>query len=193
MTIEELWQLFPIILKEHTPQYKDWYLEENENITSVVGKSNFIRINHIGSTAVEGLLAKPIVDILLEVLDSCDIEDLKNKLQNDGWILMTEKYSPELKLSFNKGYTPDGFAEKVFHLHVRYFGDWGELYFRDYLNKYPQIANEYAQLKLTLKEKFEHDRDAYTDAKTVFVDKYTQIARKEFENKYKPVLNKKTF
>ena len=47
------------------------------------------------------------------------------------------------RISFNKGYTEDGFAEKVFHLHLRYRGDNGELYFRDFLIEHPDVAKEY--------------------------------------------------
>jgi len=64
-------------------------------------------------------------------------------------------------LDFNKGYTPKGFAQKVCHLHIKHPGDWGELYFRDYLQKHPDVAGEYGALKLALKEQFEYDRDAY--------------------------------
>ncbi|MBU5584683.1 GrpB family protein, partial [Enterococcus sp. S181_ASV_20] len=61
-------------------------------------------------------------------------------------------------------------------LHVRAIGDWDEFYFRDYLRKYPEVARQYEELKLTLKEKFEHNRDAYTDAKSDFVQKYSKKA-----------------
>ena len=63
------------------------------------------------------------------------------------------------------GYTDNGFAEKVYHLHLRLEGDHDELYFRDYLIEYPQAAKEYEQLKLSLWKQFEHDRDGYTAAK----------------------------
>ena len=66
---------------------------------------------------------------------------------------------------FNKGYTDKGFAEKVFHLHLRYFGDNDELYFRDYMNSYPIFAHKYEILKCSLWKKYQHNRDAYTEAK----------------------------
>lgn len=184
MSLEELWELFPIILKEHNPAYKEWYLSEKGRIVNAIGENNIKRINHIGSSAIEGLIAKPTVDILLEINCNCDIEQIKYKLSNAGWILMSYENKPELKMSFNKGYTPNGFAEKVFHLHVRFNGDWNELYFRDYLLIHKEVAEEYGKLKQELKEQYKHNRDGYTTAKTEFIMKYTKIAREEFGNRY---------
>jgi len=186
MTLEELWELFPIILREHNPQYKEWYLKEKENIIESIGVNTIERISHIGSSAVEGLIAKPTVDILLEVGFNIDIDNLKLSLENAGWGLMAFENKPDLKMSFNKGYTPDGFAEKVFHLHVRFLKDWDELYFRDYLITHKDVAKKYAELKLKLKKQYEHDRDGYTDAKTEFIKRWTREARKEFPNRYLP-------
>lgn len=183
MTLEELWELFPIILKEHRAEYADWYEEEQQNLTKLLAEFEIQRINHIGSTSVEGLIAKPIVDILLELPEGYDLEKVTALLQKAGWILMI-KDKEKQTLDLNKGYTPAGFAEKVYHLHVRALGDWDELYFRDYLQKYPEAARQYEELKLSLKEKYEHNRDAYTDAKTEFVQKYSQKAREEFGTRY---------
>lgn len=188
MSVEELWELFPIILKEHNPYYKEWYLVEKDEIVNAIGENNIKRINHIGSSAIEGLIAKPTVDILLEIDCNSDIEQIKYKLSNAGWTLMSFESKADLKMSFNKGYTQNGFAEKVFHLHVRFLGDWNELYFRDYLLIHKKIAEEYGKLKQELKEKYMHDRDGYTDAKTEFILKYTKIARKEFGDRYLPGL-----
>ncbi|MGG3519616.1 GrpB family protein [Bacillus pseudomycoides] len=65
-------------------------------------------------------------------------------------------------------------------------GDWNELYFRDFLRLHKDVAKEYSNLKMSLIDKYEHDRDGYTEAKTEFVNKYTKIAKTEFENKYIP-------
>lgn len=183
MTLEELWELFPIILKEHRAEYADWYEEEQQNLTRLLAEFEIQRINHIGSTSVEGLIAKPIVDILLELPEGYDLEKVTALLEKAGWILMI-KDKEKQTLDLNKGYTPAGFAEKVYHLHVRALGDWDELYFRDYLQKYPEAARQYEELKLSLKEKYEHNRDAYTDAKTEFVQKYSQKGREEFGTRY---------
>ena len=184
MSIEELWELFPIILKEHNPQYKDWYKIEKQSIMRTINAENIVRINHIGSSAVGGLLAKPTVDILLEIDDGYSAKQVIADLKAAGWELMQQKKDP-MELSFNKGYTPDGFAEKVYHLHVRYFGNWDELYFRDYLITHPNVAAQYGKLKQDLLKKYKNNRDGYTDAKSDFVLKYSRIAKQEFQNKYK--------
>lgn len=186
MSLEELWALFPIILSEHNPKYKEWYEAEKFSILNSIDAENSIRISHIGSSAVEGLIGKPTVDILLEIDGCCTVTRLIEDLRETGWGLMSQESSPIAKLAFNKGYTPDGFAEKVYHLHVRYFGDWNELYFRDYLISHPDVAAEYGKLKMRLLKDFAHNRDGYTEAKSGFILKYSDAARREFRDRYKP-------
>ena len=112
MTLEELWQLFPVVLKEYSPDYVLWYEEERKNIEKRIGKENIFRIRHIGSTSVPGLLCKPTVDILLELVPEAEQEKIIASLKEE-WILMSESESPK-KFVFNKGYTPAGFAERSF-------------------------------------------------------------------------------
>ena len=83
----------------------------------------------------------------------------------------------ESKISFNKGYTINGFAERVFHLHLRYYGDHDELYFLAYLKAHPDVAKEYEALKLRLWKTFAHDRDRYTAEKSEFVLHYTRLGK----------------
>ena len=170
MTLEELWELFPIMLTEHKDCWDDYYIDELTELQKVLPKD--VRINHIGSTAIKDIWAKPIVDILVEVGNN--LTDVSKILQENGWIKMSES---EKRISLNKGYTENGFAEKVYHLHLRYLGDNDEIYFRDYLNTHPEIAKKYENLKLGLWKKFEHDRDGYTEAKSEFVIKYTTLAK----------------
>lgn len=89
-----------------------------------------------------------------------------------------------LRLGFNKGYTPEGFAERVFHLHVRRSGDPDELYFRDYLVEHSDVCEAYADLKRELAQCYEHDRDAYTEGKTTFVRETTARARELYGPRY---------
>ena len=181
MTLEELWELFPIFLTEHKEIWDKWYAEEQKRLADILLPEN-IKISHIGSTAINGIWAKPIIDILAEISASLSMEKVKELLTQNGYICMSEQQG---RISFNRGYTSEGFAEKVFHLHLRYEGDNDELYFRDYLNDNPILAKQYEELKLSLWKKFEHDRDGYTLAKTSFVAEQTDKAKKYYgQNKY---------
>lgn len=172
MTLEELWQLFPIFLTPHQDVWKDWYQEEADILKTMLPPS--AKLHHIGSTAIPGIWAKPIIDILVEVPGEGDLERVRETLVGNGYRCMSES---SRRVSLNKGYTQDGFAQKVFHIHVRCQGDHDELYFRDYLIEHPEVAREYETLKLGLWKRFEHNRDGYTQAKTDFVQRYTQKAK----------------
>ena len=180
MTLEELWELFPVILTEHKEIWTSWYDEEQRRLVSILPPEN-IRISHIGSTAIRNIWAKPIIDILVELPVSLSMEGVKKIFVENGYICMSEQAN---RKSFNRGYTSEGFAEKVFHLHLRYWGDNDELYFRDYLNENPLLAKQYEALKLSLMTKFEHDRDGYTFAKTGFIAEQTEKAKRYYENRY---------
>ena len=176
LSLEELWKLFPIRLTSHQSCWKDWYLEEKNYLTSILPSKEIVSIHHIGSTAIPTIWAKPIIDILVELTKDTNMEAIKECLEQKGYICMSQT---ENRMSSNKGYTEEGFAKKVFHIHLRYHGDHDEVYFRDYLLENPSVAKEYESLKLGLWERFEYNRDGYTDAKTEFVDKYTKYAKKK--------------
>ena len=181
MTLEELWQLFPIFLREHQLEWKDWYEEERLRLLSFLPEYQIVRLSHIGSTSVETIWAKPIVDIMLEIPKETDMAVTRDLLLQNGYLLMSESQG---RMSFNKGYTPSGFAKRVFHLHLCYEGDHDELYFRDYLQEHPAVAKNYEQLKLSLWKQYEHNRDAYTDSKTDFIKKYTKEAKKLYGRRH---------
>jgi GrpB-like predicted nucleotidyltransferase (UPF0157 family) len=186
MTNKELWQLFPNVLKNHNPAWKHWYTQERDQLVHLIGEEYIERISHIGSTAVEGLIAKPTVDILVEVARKYDTGSLIHTLEQSGYIYSRQPENPPPHMMFLKGYTEQGFAEQVFHIHVRYAGDWDELYFRDFLCAHPDIAAQYGELKTNLKEKYEYDHDRYTEEKTDFVKRVTLLAKEEMGSKYDP-------
>ena len=178
MSLEELWQLFPIVLTEHQAEWKEWYLAEEALLKKLFPTA---KISHIGSTAVPEIWAKPIVDILLEFSNESQLAEGRVRLEQSGYICMSQTQN---RSSFNKGYTEQGFAPRVFHLHLRLFGDHDELYFRDYLIRFPQAAKEYEALKLSLWKQYPHHRDAYTAAKGEFVKIYTEKAKALFRGRY---------
>ena len=181
MSLEELWELFPIFLVAHDDKWNIFYDEIEYFLKNILSECPVERISHIGSTAISGIWAKDIVDVLIEISKDSDIQNTAKLIEKNGFIRMSAE---EDRISFNRGYTKDGFADKVFHVHIRYAGDNDELYFRDYLNKHIKIAKEYEAMKLQLWKRYEHDRDAYTNAKTEFIRKWTSEAKRVYAGRY---------
>ncbi len=174
MTLEELWELFPIVLTLHNPHWAIWAKEEMRLLADLLSSYNPI-INHIGSTAIEGIKAKPIIDILVELSTVIEWITIKDIMEANGYICMSESDS---RISFNKGYTPSGYADRVFHIHFHRAGDNDEILFRDYLIAHPEVAKEYEKLKQSLLPKYKNDRDGYTETKTAFVRTIVGLAKK---------------
>ena len=184
-------KILPVILKEYSPEYKEWYEIEKQNIICAVGEANIARINHFGSSAIEGLVGKPVIDISLEVDGSCDIPKLIENLEKIGWQYMhQEDPTKPMRIFLIKGYSPDGYGEKLFHMHIRYLGNWHDFYLKEYLIAHPDIAAEYGKLKQNILENFENNisilEGGYGQAKDAFLEKHTNAAMLEFKDKYKP-------
>lgn len=173
MTLEELWQLFPIILAPHNPDWKLWARIEMRQLEVLFEKESPL-IHHIGSTAIPGIKAKPIIDILIEFPPCIEWCKVRKEMESNGYSCMSET---DTRISFNKGYTPDGYAEKVYHIHCHWIGDRDEVNFRDYLISHPVMAKEYESLKLSLAPRFKNDRDRYTAAKTAFIKRIVTLAK----------------
>ena len=178
MTTDELGQLFPIIIVEYNPAWPKLASIESRNIIKTVGKDNVSRIEHIGSTAVPGLCAKPTIDFLLEILDITNCDLLIKQLQKIGYQFIQKPENPPPYMMFAKGYSESGITGQTFHIHVRYPGDWDEIVFRDYLLNNPTVTADYAILKRKHAAEFKNDREKYTDSKSTFIKTTTLIARK---------------
>ena len=181
LTLEELWQLFPIFLVEHNPAWRRRYEAMAGELVGLLAGFKVARISHIGSTAVDGIMAQDIVDILVELPRNASMEAAAGVLGRAGFIVMSAEGE---RISLNRGYMPDGFADEVFHVHLRYVGDNDGLYFRDYLREHPEVAREYEALKLGLWKRYEHNRDAYTEAKGDFIRAVTAEAKRAFAGRY---------
>lgn len=186
MSKEELGKLFPIIITQYDQLWPELYLHEKSVIEKAVSMSNIVRISHFGSTSVPGMSAKPTIDILLELCDNADTKELIHQFKTIGYKYSPQRDNPSPHMMFMKGYGTNGFEVQAYHVHVRYSGDWDELYFRDFLIINSEIAKEYGNLKIKLKEEFEFDREAYTLGKTEFIKRVTEKARTELRGKYTP-------
>lgn len=175
MTLEELWELFPIVLAPHNPLWSIWAKEEIQYLSRILAVYEPI-ITHIGSTAIPDIQAKPIIDLLVEVSPEIEWQDIKAIMERWGYICMSQSAS---RVSFNKGYTLSGYAEKVFHIHYHRLGDCDEIIFRDFLISHPDYAKAYENLKKSLLPIFINDRDGYTNAKSQFVQMILRLSKGE--------------
>ena len=98
MTLEELWQLFPIVLTSYQPQWKDWAKVEIEELSAILSEYAPV-IDHIGSTAIPNIQAKSIIDILVEIAPGADWQHVRAKMEDAGYICMS---SSDNRMSFNK-------------------------------------------------------------------------------------------
>ena len=142
------------------------YEEAAKDIREAIGE-HIVAVEHSGSTAVPGLGAKPIIDILIGVRKLSDAGACIEPLEALGYHYVPE-YEAEIpdRRYFRRG------RPRTHHVHmVEVGGDFwvNQLLFRDYMRANPEVAREYYALKKRLAEEHREDRDAYTDAKTDFV------------------------
>ncbi len=179
MTAKELGKLFPIIIQEPDKNWKNYFETEKELIQRQFEKLEIENIEHIGSTAIPDIKSKPTIDILIEISHDLGEEKIIRNFITIGYEYTKQPDNPPPHMMFVKGYSKKGFKGQAFHVHVRFKGDWDELYFRNYLRKNEGVKKEYEKLKLDLATKFINDRDAYTKAKTDFIENINKLAREE--------------
>jgi len=182
LTTEKLGQLFPIIIQDYTHKWIDLYQMEKRLITDSFMQSEIVSIDHIGSTAIPGLKAKPTIDILLQASELIDTQKLEDIFKSLDYQLTKQPDNPPSHMTFVKGYTDQGFKVQAYHVHIRYKGDWDEIKFRDYLINHEDISKEYETIKLELADRYKNDREAYTDSKTDFIKKINKLTRKQSTN-----------
>jgi GrpB-like predicted nucleotidyltransferase (UPF0157 family) len=155
----------PISVVPSDAAWPDLFRHQAACLRSALG-SVAIRIDHIGSTAVPGLAAKPIIDVQVSVESLEPLNAFRMPLESLGYV-----YRPE-NLERTKRYFREPPGTRRTHIHVRQHGSWNEqfaLLFRDYLRADQAVADRYAELKLALARRYSHDRQAYVDAKQPFI------------------------
>jgi GrpB-like predicted nucleotidyltransferase (UPF0157 family) len=166
----------PIEVVAYDPRWPLRYQRERDRIAAGLGE-NAVAIEHVGGTAVPGLPAKPVIDIMVGVPD---IERAGQAVA--GLINLGYQYVPELESQLpERRYFRRGTPE-THHVHmVAVSSDFWEehLLFRDYLRTHPQAAEEFGKLKRGLANRFRFDRDAYRAGKVPFIDTVVDAARRE--------------
>ena len=150
----------------YDPTWPARFEQERAALEDAIGEWIVGGIHHVGSTAVPGLDAKPIIDILAGVRDLEESRACFEPLAQLGY--MYAPYLPDEMHWFCKPHP----SRRTHHLHLVPTGSnryRDELAFRDRLRSDPEVAAEYAALKHTLAERHRDDREAYTEAKGAFV------------------------
>lgn len=163
----------PIYLIPYDAAWPDRFEQERQLLASALAPWLAGSIEHIGSTAVPGLLAKPIIDIMAGVVDLPSSLEARESLATLDYVYFP--YRTDVMHWFCKP-SPD---RRTHHLHLVPFASplWVErLAFRNYLRASATARSEYAALKTCLAEQHRFDREAYTDAKGPFVHRVIELA-----------------
>ncbi len=162
----------PIVLVEPSTEFKQRFQEERLRIAIAMRRLP-AAIEHVGSTAIAGIKAKPIVDILIGMRE-LPLAAAIAPLVEIGYAHV-EGAGGEERLYFKRG-TP-----RAFHVHVVLHDGaaWRRhVIFRDWLNLHPDLAKEYEALKVELAARFAEDREAYAAGKDAFVERVLAAAAK---------------
>ncbi|KAB8126007.1 GrpB family protein [Gracilibacillus oryzae] len=153
-------------------EWKVLFQKEKKLLNELIG-AHIKDLQHIGSTAIDGIDAKPVIDMVAGVTSMADIQNFdKEKLKASGYYHL-HRVKIDGKAVFAKFSDLKNFT-KTHILHVvEYEGDWWSqhIFFRDYLNQHPEAAKEYEAMKRDLAMKYPNNESVYTDEKKQFVDK----------------------
>ncbi len=172
-----------VVIVEYDPAWPRIYEEESARVREAAAGS-ILAVEHVGSTAVPGLAAKPIVDITAGVAGREAAELCLEPLAAVGYDDVTPQPPEEKEWYYCLGRHP---AEgRGYHVHLMQYPSsfWDKLLlFRNYLRAHADAAREYEQLKRELAARFGADRLGYAEAKADFVEKALAQARREMEDK----------
>jgi GrpB-like predicted nucleotidyltransferase (UPF0157 family) len=162
-------QFNEVTIVDYNPAWPAMFAEEKTRLLNVAG--TWIEdVQHVGSTSVQDLAAKPIIDIMIAIYDLADVEKCVAPIESLGYGYMGEYGLPERH--FFRKPPPDGWIGRTHHIHMvlRDSNQWiNQIHFRDYLRAYPEARQQYQDLKRELATQFGSDRFAYTDAKQEFI------------------------
>ena len=175
----------PVIIETYSDEWVREFIQI-QNILANTISGDFLSIEHMGSTSIPGLSAKPILDITI-VINSRDLlPKIITKLKTLGYIHCGDKGIPRReafeRMSSDVPFTTP--PRNWIHQHLYVCDKNAEelkrfLLFRNYLRKHADVAMQYGQLKHRLADKFRHNRESYTNAKTDFIFKILYKAKKE--------------
>jgi GrpB-like predicted nucleotidyltransferase (UPF0157 family) len=175
-----------VAIAPYDSRWPELFRREKEHLLSCLPNDLIRRVEHFGSTAVPGLAAKPVVDLLVEVTDlEATRARIAPVLEAQGydyfWRPTRGDDGPPFYAWFIKRDPATGARTHHIHMVEGHFADhWDRLLFRDYLIEHPPVARGYEALKLRLAADHPNDRVAYTQGKTAFIVAVTEEARRRY-------------
>ena len=159
----------PVTVEKYNPEWVSWF----EQLCSFFDPKlapHVIRFEHVGSTAIPGMISKPIIDLDI-VIQIADFDEIKSRLETIGYVHQGDLGIPEREaFALEDFYLKDRLPphhlyvcdlnSKELHRHVT---------FRDYLREHPADAREYSELKQSLVDKYDGDRESYIAGKNQLV------------------------
>ena len=161
----------PVVVVYSDPEWGGLYEQYRTKLANPLGPVA-LRINHVGSTAIRGLPAKPVIDIQVSVSDVTNEDSYRPAIESLGWPLRARE--PD-----HRFFRPPATEERFVHVHVCSAGSGWEhrhLLFVAYLRAHPEHTARYARLKHDLAQRFGADRQGYTDAKNDFIAETLALA-----------------
>ncbi len=165
-----------VAIADYDPAWPARFAEEAQAVReAIAGKARFCQVEHFGSTAVEGLAAKPVIDIMVVSDDREAWPHLVAPIEALGYAYWSDNPRTD-RMFFVKGMPPHGNG-RTHHVHVRTPEDAADvLLFRDYLRSHPDEASRYERLKRELSGRHPTDREAYTEAKESMITEMLERA-----------------
>lgn len=164
----------PVELSDYDPVWPRRFEQEAWQLRQILPQAQLGRIAHFGSTAVPGMVAKPIVDMLVEVPSLRSVkEDVAPELERRGYeFFWRASWRDNLSPAYTWFIKRDAQGRRTHHIHMLTpdAPEWERLLFRDYLIDHPQEAAAYGELKRRLVMAHPGDRIAYAQAKTEFIE-----------------------
>ena len=162
-------------LEPYDINWKSMFEEEKDNLKKIF-REIALTIEHIGSTSIEGLSAKPIIDIAVGVNGLKDFQKIRHYFECEPYSIKSDSHCDEILI--RKG--PE--ENRTHFIHVMEIDSQrykNTILFRDYLKSHTEYLKEYENLKKTLAEKYADNRKKYTDSKNEFIQKVLVLAERE--------------
>ncbi|MBD0378958.1 GrpB family protein [Paenibacillus sedimenti] len=164
-----VWATEEVEIQSPNPEWLEKGRQERERLLELLLPLGILEVEHIGSTSIPGLPAKPIIDIMASTEAFHNLNEIIDVLSQFDWHYVP----PELDgREWRRFFVKVRDDKRAAHLHLMLKNEerWGQqLQFRDILRKDYDLVNEYSEIKVRLAQQFKNDREAYTEAKTHFI------------------------